>query len=91
MLLGKVDSYGVRSSANMWFKSYLINRTHILSVYHPRVFTKLNKMVFTSQTHLFSVCLTGKDHFIEIEHSLLKCLKLIEVITLDVDFHFYLG
>jgi len=23
-----------------------------LSVYHPRVFTKCNKMVFTSQTHL---------------------------------------
>ena len=28
-----------------------------LSVYHPKVFTKLNKMVFTSQTHLFIIVL----------------------------------
>ena len=28
-----------------------------LSVYHPGVFTKLNKMVFTSQTHLFIIVL----------------------------------
>jgi hypothetical protein len=51
---------------------------HKLSVYHSRVFTKLNKMVFTSQTRLLflylpnsnvknknkKVCLAGKDHFI---------------------------
>ena len=32
MLLDKVDSYGVRGSANMWFKSYLTNRTNIIEI-----------------------------------------------------------
>ena len=56
-------------------------RVHKLSGYHPGVFTKLNKMVFISQTHLFvivlnivfgyirynnkKVCLTDKDRFID--------------------------
>jgi hypothetical protein len=32
MLLEKVDSYGVRGSANMWFKSYLTNRTQFVEI-----------------------------------------------------------
>jgi hypothetical protein len=35
--------------------SVLIKARFKLSVYHPGVFTKLNKMVFISQTHLFII------------------------------------
>jgi hypothetical protein len=32
MLLDKLDSYRVRVSANMWFKSYLTNRTQFIEI-----------------------------------------------------------
>jgi hypothetical protein len=32
MILDKFDSYGVRGSANMWFKSYLTNRTQFAEI-----------------------------------------------------------
>jgi len=32
MLLDKVDSYGVGGSANMWFESYLTNRTQFVEI-----------------------------------------------------------
>jgi hypothetical protein len=32
MLLDKLNSYGVRSSENMWFKSYLTNRTQFVEI-----------------------------------------------------------
>jgi len=32
MLIDKLDSYRVRDSANMWFKSYLTNRTKFVEI-----------------------------------------------------------
>jgi len=34
MLRDKVDSYGVRGSENMWFKSYLTKRTQFVEIFH---------------------------------------------------------
>ena len=33
MLLHKLDCYGVRGSANMWFRSYLTNRTQFVEIF----------------------------------------------------------
>ena len=50
----------------------LLTRGFKLSVYHPGVFTKLNKMVFTSQTHLlllYLMCYSGNMFRLAIESS----------------------
>jgi hypothetical protein len=54
------------------FKTSVDTDKLILSVYHPGVFTKLNKMGFISQTHLFIIVLNvlfgSDDDSIESKH-----------------------